>query len=100
MKKGPASANTNSGAERGRRRLDRGCDHGESGQEKRPSELRGGAKPVGGLANDAEHMRKGGGKAAVVLDAEGKVAGILTNDNIAEMMMVENARPGWRFTRR
>jgi Zn-dependent protease/predicted transcriptional regulator len=46
------------------------------------------------------HMRKGGGKAAVVLDAEGKVAGILTNDNIAEMMMVENARPGWRFTRR
>ena len=61
VKKGPASANTNSGAERGRRRLDRGCDHGESGQEKRPSKLRGGAKPVGGLANDAEHMRKGGG---------------------------------------
>jgi Zn-dependent protease/predicted transcriptional regulator len=45
------------------------------------------------------HMRKGGGKAEVVLDAEGKVAGILTNENIAEMMMVENARPGWRFGR-
>ena len=45
------------------------------------------------------HMRKSGGKAEVVLDAEGKVAGILTNENIAEMMMVENARPGWRFGR-
>jgi Zn-dependent protease/predicted transcriptional regulator len=46
------------------------------------------------------HMRKGGAKAEVVLDATGRVAGILTQENIAEMMMVENAQPGWRFRRR
>jgi Zn-dependent protease len=46
------------------------------------------------------HMRKGGAKAEVVLDAAGRVAGILTQENIAEMMMVENAQPGWRFRRR
>ena len=46
------------------------------------------------------HMRKGGAKAEVVLDASGRVAGILTQENIAEMMMVENAQPGWRFRRR
>ena len=45
-------------------------------------------------------MRSGGARAEVVLDASGQVAGILTQENIAEMMMVENARPGWRFRRR
>ena len=45
-------------------------------------------------------MRSGGARAEVVLDAAGKVAGILTQENIAEMMMVENAQPGWRFRRR
>lgn len=45
-------------------------------------------------------MRGTGAKAEVVLEPSGKVAGILTNENIAEMMMIENARPGWRFGRR
>ena len=45
-------------------------------------------------------MRTGGARAEIVLDAHGQVAGILTHDNIAEMMMVENAQPGWRFRRR
>lgn len=45
-------------------------------------------------------MRSSGTRAEVVIDAGGKVAGILTQENIAEMMMIENARPGWRFTRR
>jgi CBS domain containing-hemolysin-like protein len=36
----------------------------------------------------------------VVIDADGKAAGILSQENIAEMMMVENAQPGWRFRRR
>ena len=31
---------------------------------------------------------------------QASVAGILTQENIAEMMMVENAQPGWRFRRR
>ena len=45
-------------------------------------------------------MRQRGARAEVVLDAAGHVAGVLTNENIAEMMMVENARPGWQFKRR
>lgn len=44
-------------------------------------------------------MRSAGARAEVVLDAAGRVAGILTNENIAEMMMIENAQPGWRFRR-
>jgi CBS domain containing-hemolysin-like protein len=44
-------------------------------------------------------MRTGGARAEVVLDTHGRVAGILTHDNIAEMMMVENAQPGFRFRR-
>ena len=45
-------------------------------------------------------MRALGAGAEVVVDAQGRVAGILTHENIAEMMMVENARPGFRFRRR
>ena len=45
-------------------------------------------------------MRNKGARAEVVLDAGGRVAGILTQENVTEMMMVENARPGWRFGRR
>ena len=52
------------------------------------------------LVEAFSRMRSGGARAAVVIDQGGKVAGILTQENIAEMMMVENARPGWRFTRR
>ena len=52
------------------------------------------------LVDAFTRMRSGGARAEVVLDAAGQVAGILTQENIAEMMMVENARPGWRFTRR
>jgi Zn-dependent protease/predicted transcriptional regulator len=52
------------------------------------------------LADAFTRMRGSGSRAEVVLDAAGRVVGILTQENIAEMMMVENARPGWRFTRR
>ncbi|MFN4143216.1 site-2 protease family protein [Aestuariivirga sp.] len=45
-------------------------------------------------------MRGRGVKAEVVIDAEGRPVGILTHDNIAEMMMVESVQPGWRFRRR
>lgn len=45
-------------------------------------------------------MRGRGSKAAVVTDARGSVTGVLTLENIGEMMMVENAKPGWRFSRR
>lgn len=45
-------------------------------------------------------MRGRGAKAEVVVEASGQVAGVLTAENVAEMMMVESARPGWRFARR
>lgn len=45
-------------------------------------------------------MRNRGAKAEVVIDPAGRAAGVLTSDNIAEMMMVESAKPGWRFIRR
>jgi Zn-dependent protease/CBS domain-containing protein len=45
-------------------------------------------------------MRSRGVKAAVITDAQGGVSGVLTLENIGEMMMVENVKPGWRFSRR
>ena len=45
-------------------------------------------------------MRQRGEKALVVIDGAGHIVGVLTQENIAEMMMVESARPGWRFLRR
>lgn len=45
-------------------------------------------------------MRNHGVSAAVVTDPRGMALGILTQENIAEMMMVDAARPGFRFTRR
>jgi Zn-dependent protease len=45
-------------------------------------------------------MRAAGATAEVVADAEGRVIGVLTAENVAEMMMVASARPGWRFRRR
>ena len=38
--------------------------------------------------------------AEAVTDAAGKLIGVLTLENITEMMMVENAQPGFRFRRR
>ena len=45
-------------------------------------------------------MRQRGAAAEIVADAQGRVLGVLTAENVAEMMMVESARPGWRFRRR
>jgi Zn-dependent protease len=45
-------------------------------------------------------MRGRGASAEVVADAAGRVLGMLTAENVAEMMLVESARPGWRFRRR
>jgi CBS domain containing-hemolysin-like protein len=45
-------------------------------------------------------MRQRGAAAEIVVDAQGRVLGMLTTENVAEMMLVESARPGWRFRRR
>lgn len=52
------------------------------------------------LADAFLAMRMRGANAEVVVDGAGRVLGVLTNDNVAEMMMVESAQPGWRFRRR
>jgi Zn-dependent protease len=74
---------------------------------------RGAAVPVGEVMRDGDpllpgdpldeayaRMRDRGASAEVVVDGRGRVMGVLTAENVAEMMMVENARPGWRFRRR
>ena len=37
--------------------------------------------------------------ALMVLDADGRFVGLLTPENIGEMMMIRSARPDWRFRR-
>jgi stage IV sporulation protein FB len=37
--------------------------------------------------------------ALVVLDGDGRFVGLLTPENIGEIMMVQSARPDWRFRR-
>lgn len=37
--------------------------------------------------------------ALLVLDGDGRFVGLLTPENIGEMMMVRSARPDWRFRR-
>lgn len=52
------------------------------------------------LTDAFAHLRSRGLKAETVIDRAGRVIGILTLENIAEMMMVENVQPDWRFSRR
>jgi Zn-dependent protease len=52
------------------------------------------------LVEAFSRMRSRGSKAEAVADRGGRLVGVLTFENIAEMMMVENIKPGWSFTRR
>lgn len=45
-------------------------------------------------------MTKSGAPAISVIDAEGRIVGVLTMQNIGEMMMIRSAQPEWRFGRR
>ena len=56
--------------------------------------------PGENLSDAYGRMRGRGARAEVVADATGRVVGVLTTENVAEMMMVESARPGWRFSGR
>ncbi len=53
-----------------------------------------------GLTEAVEALRRSGGGALLVVDPTGRVAGMLTQQNVAEMMMVRAARPDWEFARR
>lgn len=55
--------------------------------------------PDAPLAEAYAALRGRGAAAEVVVDPGGTVLGLLTVENVAEMMMVESVRPGWRFRR-
>ncbi|MCP8938601.1 site-2 protease family protein [Alsobacter sp. SYSU M60028] len=56
---------------------------------------------LGDNLHDAlEKLRRSGRPAIGVVDADGRVAGMLSNANVMEMMMVRAARPDYRFRRR
>ena len=57
------------------------------------------ALPDEPLVDAFTRMRTSGAAAAVVVGPSGQVIGLLTQENVAEMMMIESARPGWRFQR-
>jgi Zn-dependent protease/CBS domain-containing protein len=67
------------------------------GEAMRPSQPLAAAQPLGAAFIA---MRNRGAGAEVVLDEAGRIAGVLTNDNVAEMMLIASVRPGWRFQRR
>jgi stage IV sporulation protein FB len=41
-----------------------------------------------------------GGESVGVVDAEGRLVGLLTRQSLAEIMMIRDMRPDWRFSRR
>lgn len=45
-------------------------------------------------------MNRRGLKSRIVVDGNGRLAGMLTLENVAEMMMVHAVRPEWKFTQR
>ena len=72
------------------------------GPEVPVSEVMGEAEPVAPeepLFSAYNRMRSKGQTAAVVISPRGEPLGVLTQENIAEMMLVEAARPDFRFKR-
>jgi CBS domain-containing protein len=51
------------------------------------------------LETALEDMRKSGARAVSVIGSGGELVGLLTPQNIAEMLLVKQARPDWRFGR-
>lgn len=51
------------------------------------------------LAEAMATLASSGAPALLVLDARGRVVGLLTRENIGEMVMVREIRPDWRFRR-
>jgi YD repeat-containing protein len=51
------------------------------------------------LAQTLEAMQRQGSRAEAVVSRDGRVTGLLSIENVAEMMMVQGASPGWSFAR-
>ena len=52
------------------------------------------------LAEGLTSLAAGGAPAISVVDVDGVLVGLLTRENVAEMMMIKAAQPDWTFTRR
>jgi Zn-dependent protease len=52
------------------------------------------------LGEAVMEMNRLGLRSRMVVDADGRFAGMLTLDNVAEMMMIRDRLPEWRFARR
>jgi Zn-dependent protease/CBS domain-containing protein len=53
--------------------------------------------PNAPLAEVLERLRGPGGQAVAVTDAEGTLVGLLTRQNLGELMVIKLTRPDWRF---
>ena len=58
-----------------------------------------GVRATARLDKAMEDMRRTGAVAMSVVGAGGELVGLLTPQNVAEMMMIRQARPDWRFGR-
>jgi Zn-dependent protease/predicted transcriptional regulator len=52
------------------------------------------------LARGLEELNRLGASAITVIGRDGKVSGMLTRQNIAEMLMIHAVKPEWKFARR
>ena len=58
-----------------------------------------GVRAVAPLQKALDDMRASGAAAVSVVGEEGELLGLLTPQNVAEMMMIKQAKPDWRFGR-
>ncbi|MDB5544682.1 MAG: peptidase [Hyphomicrobiales bacterium] len=58
-----------------------------------------GVRAVAPLQKALDDMRASGAAAVSVVGEDGELLGLLTPQNVAEMMMIKQARPDWRFGR-
>ncbi len=52
-----------------------------------------------GLTKGLEQLNVSGAGAVTIVDRDGRASGLLTRQNIAEMMMIRQVKPDWRFRR-
>ena len=57
-------------------------------------------RPGASLDDALAELSESDAGAIGVIDAEGRLAGLLTRENIAEMMLIKAARPEWNFRAR
>jgi stage IV sporulation protein FB len=54
----------------------------------------------GDLTQAAAALNAGAARVFTVVDSEGRLVGLLTRQNVAELMMIRAAQPGWTLPHR